>query len=67
MKIAFVLLYLSFGASGTEQVPMRFSSMEECQATFDSLRLRGIGSDASWAKRTAGFPTGTCVPVLIAK
>lgn len=67
MKIAFVLLYLTFGASGTEEVPMRFATMEECQATFDAIRQRGIGSEARWSKRNVGFPSGVCVPMMLSK
>ena len=67
MRIAFVLLYLSFGTSGTEEVPMKFSTIAECQATFDAIRIHGSATDASWANRQAGYPTGICVPVVLEK
>ncbi|KQT80950.1 MULTISPECIES: hypothetical protein [unclassified Aureimonas] len=64
MTIAYVLLYLNYGISGVVEIPQHFASIEECQATYDALRVRGGAAKAGWTPRLSGLPLGTCVPVM---
>lgn len=63
MKIAFVILYLTYGASGTVEVPQHFASVEECQKTFEAITLKS-SSRQPWQAPENTIPLGSCVPVM---
>lgn len=63
MKIAYVVLYLSFGGGGVVEVPEKFPSMEACQASFEGTVSKSTGAP-QWRQASNGIPVGTCVPVM---
>ena len=64
MKIAFIILYLTYGSSGTVEVPQHFASVEECQATFEAITIK-TSARQPWAKVESTIPLGSCVPVMV--
>lgn len=64
MKTASIILYLTYGTSGTVEVPQHFSSIEECQATFEAITVK-TSARFPWAKPENSVPMGSCVPVMV--
>jgi hypothetical protein len=64
MQIAFVVLYLTFGSSSTVEVPQHFKTMEECQATYEAVKLK-TSSRLPWVKPESSIPMGSCVPIMV--
>ena len=64
MKIAFIILYLTYGSSGTVEVPQHFSSIEECQQTFEAISIKTSARQA-WSKADSTIPMGSCVTILL--